>query len=376
MDRQRGPEPAVTVPGVVVNHTPARRQQYNGCPSLAVLPNGDYVASHSLFGPGATNTDSFVYRSGDGGQSWQRIAEVHGQIWSKLFVHRGALYLIGTDHCDRYGGRLNGRMVIRRSEDGGATWTTARDAGSGLLSDEDGYHTAPVALVEHRGRLWKAMEFAPEPDRKTWQALVISASVDADLLDRASWTFSERLSHRWSQNQWIEGNMVVTPDGELCNVLRQDQSRDRFENGDPERAVAVQVSADGTRLAHSRGDGYVSFPGANTKFTINHAPGSGCYLALVNPQERPADYRNRLVLSASRDLRRWHIVSELLAHPDPAKHAFQYVDWVIDGDDIIYLSRTAYDDDQGGAHRAHDANYTTFHRIPRFRDALLGALGD
>ena len=372
MARLREPAPPPTVPGVVVNHTPAARQQYNGCPSIAVLPDGDYVASHSLFGPAATNTDSFVYRSGDRGQSWRRIAEVRGQIWSKLFVHRGDLYLIGTDHCDRYGGRLNGKMVIRRSDDGGATWSEARDAASGLLSDEDGYHTAAVALTEHRGRLWKAMEFSPEPDRKTWQALVISAPVDADLLDRASWTFSKPLSHRWSSNQWIEGNVVVAPGGELYNVLRQDQSPERFATGDPERAVAVRISADGVHLDHDRRDGYLVFPGANTKFTIDFDPTSGCYLALVNPQDRPSDYRNRLVLSASHDLRRWQVVSELLAHPDPVKHAFQYVDWVFDGDDIVYLSRTAYEDGEGGAHRAHDANYTTFHRIPQFRTALAG----
>ena len=372
MARLREPAPPPTVPGVVVNHTAAARQQYNGCPSIALLPDGDYVASHSLFGPAATNTDSFVYRSGDRGQSWRRIAEVRGQIWSKLFVHRGSLYLIGTDHCDRYGGRLNGRMVIRRSDDGGATWSEARDAASGLLSDEDGYHTAAVALTEHRGRLWKAMEFAPEPDRKTWQALVISASVDADLLDRASWTFSEPLSHPWSGNQWIEGNAVAAPGGELYNVLRQDQSPERFATGEPERAVAVRIAADGTRLDHDPSDGYLVFPGANTKFTINFDATSGCYLALVNPQERPSDYRSRLALSASRDLRRWQVVSELLAHPDPVKHAFQYVDWVFDGNDIVYLSRTAYDDGEGGAHRAHDANYTTFHRIPQFRTLLAG----
>lgn len=363
----------LTVPGVVVNHTPAALRQYNGCPSLARLPNGHYVASHSLFGPAAANTDSFLYRSTDQGRSWHRIAVVRGQIWSKLFLHRGALYLLGTDHCDRYGGRLNGRMVIRRSTDGGATWSEARDAASGLLSDEEGYHTAAVAVVEHRGRIWKAMEYAPSPDRKTWEAFVISAPADADLLQRANWTFGERLAHRWSRCQWIEGNVVVAPDGELWNVLRQDQDAGRFARLAPEQAVVARVAADGAALTHSPAADRITFPGANTKFTINRDPVSGCYLALVNPQDRPDRYRNRLALSASRDLRRWSVVHEVLFHPDPIAHAFQYVDWIIDGDDLVFLSRTAYADGLGGAHRAHDANYVTFHRIERFRSFLPAA---
>ena len=132
----------------------------------------------------------------------------------------------------------------------------------------------------------------------------------------------------------------------------------------------VHIAADGVSLTHSPDADQIVFPGANTKFTINRDPVTGCYLALVNPQDRPRRYRNRLVLSASRDLREWAIVHEVLFHPDPTTHAFQYVDWLIDGDDIVFLSRTAYDDGGGGAHRAHDANYTTFHRICRFR-ALL-----
>jgi hypothetical protein len=57
----------------------------------------------------------------------------------------------------------------------------------------------------------------------------------------------------------------------------------------------------------------------------------------------------------------------LLQHEDPVKHGFQYVDWLFDGKDIIFLSRTAYDDGLEGAHRSHDANFLTFHRIKKFR---------
>ena len=114
-----------SVPSVVVHHSDKQTQRYVGCPSVQILADGSYVASHSYFGPGAANTDSFVYRSLDRGSTWVRIAHVPGSIWSNLFIHGGDLFLMGTDHCDRFGGRFNGRVVIRRSSDGGRSWSTA-----------------------------------------------------------------------------------------------------------------------------------------------------------------------------------------------------------------------------------------------------------
>ena len=54
-------------------------------------------------------------------------------------------------------------------------------------------------------------------------------------------------------------------------------------------------------------------------------------------------------------------------HQDVRKHGFQYPDWQFAGDDIVAVSRTAYDDGVGGAHNYHDANFLTFHRISGFR---------
>ena len=48
---------------------------------------------------------------------------------------------------------------------------------------------------------------------------------------------------------------------------------------------------------------------------------------------------------------------------DHEKVGFQYVDFEFDGDDIIFLSRTA----MNGAHSFHDSNYSTFHTIENFR---------
>ena len=38
---------------------------------------------------------------------------------------------------------------------------------------------------------------------------------------------------------------------------------------------------------------------------------------------------------------------------------FQYVDFFFEGDEILYLSRTAWN----GAHNFHDANYSVFGRL-------------
>src|SRR5687767_8692692 len=86
----------VDVPGVVVAYSPAKSKQYIGSPGLAVLPNGDYVASHDFFGPGSTKDRTAVYGSTDKGKTWQKRADIQGQWWSSLFVHKKDLYLLGT----------------------------------------------------------------------------------------------------------------------------------------------------------------------------------------------------------------------------------------------------------------------------------------
>ena len=70
----------------------------------------------------------------------------------------------------------------------------------------------------------------------------------------------------------------------------------------------------------------------------------------------------------SSDLNKWNIVCDLLDFRDADKNkiGFQYVDFEIENDDIIYLCRTAINN----AHNFHDANYSTFHRIKNFRSLL------
>ena len=163
------------------------------------------------------------------------------------------------------------------------------------------------------------------------------------------------------RGQWIEGNIVVTPEGRLVNILRTNGL-----GGD--KAAIIHISDDGRVLSFDEEKDLIDFPGGGVKFTIRYDKKSKRYWTLGSKQTNPKTYRNNLVLTSSADLYNWKIHSQILYHPDSDQHAFQYIDWLFEDDDIILVSRTAYEDGLGGAHRAHDANYMTFHRIENFRN--------
>ena len=358
------------VPGVVIDHSPAASGLYIGSPSLAILPGGDYVASHDFFGPKSNefkSARSLVFRSTDRGKTWAKIAEIDGAFWSTLFVHRDKLYLLGTN-------RHHGDIVIRRSTDGGETWSTPKDAKSGMLRATGECHCAPMPVLEHAGRLWRAFEWRDPPIAwgVNYRSGMASIPVNADLLDATNWKFtnfppSDRAWNGGDMGAWLEGNAVVAPDGKLVNVLRvQTKSAD-------EKAAIVRIADDGATASFDPTRDFIDFPGAAKKFTIRFDPNTKTYWTLATILHEkyralnPGSIRNTLALSSSKNLRDWSVKTVLLHHPDAKKHGFQYVDWRFDGDDIIAACRTAFDDGQGGARNNPDANYLTFHRFADFR---------
>ena len=348
------------VPGVVITHSPASTQAYIGSPGLIVLPDGSYLAYHDFFGPGTGFDRAALYRSEDGGQTWKHQHDFIGQWWSSLFLHNDDLYAIGTT-------REFGYAVIRRSDDGGRTWSDPTDTSNGILSNYDRYHCAPVPVAKHDGRLWRAYEFS-YGRRPHWPATVCSAPVDADLLRADNWTWADPFHHHWSNGQWIEGNVVVTPKDELVNILRANIGGSRVtDNEQREVAAILHISEDGRRLTHDRERDLIDFIGGSVKFTIRYDAVSERYWSLGSKQTNPLAIRNTLVLTSSPDLYDWTLESTILHHNDPEYHGFQYIDWLVEDDDLLVLSRTAYDDGLGGAHTQHDANYLTFHRVKGFR---------
>ncbi|MBS1813521.1 MAG: exo-alpha-sialidase [Acidobacteria bacterium] len=342
-------------PGVVIDHQPAATKQYIGSPSIVILPNGDYVATHDLFGKGSDyhiSAKTRVFRSHNRGSTWTQLCVFDGAFWSNLFLHRGKLYLMGTDY--EYG-----HILIRSSSDGGSTWT-----GPTFITKETGYHTAPVPMAEYKGRLWRAFEIHPEGEWGHFRALMLSIPLKGDLMKAENWKleqpidFPESAEDGWT---WLEGNAIVGRDGKLYDVLRVDNA---------EQAAIVEYR-DGALHFNE----IVPFPGGAKKFTIRWDAKSKLFWTLSNPAlpqfpasaKNPASVRNTLALMSSPDLHTWTIRSIVLSHPDVKKHAFQYVDWQFDGNDLIVASRTAWEDAEGQANTAHNANFLIFHRVNNFR---------
>jgi hypothetical protein len=162
----------------------------------------------------------------------------------------------------------------------------------------------------------------------------------------------------------VEGTVVADPDGRLLNMMRF-ESRDALalcylvNTEDPEAPLCF--------------DRVVEFPANRSKFTVRF-DGRRYYSVATRYEvggartDRGMYPRNLLSLLVSDDLEEWRVARDLIdyRHADRNKHGFQYVDFFFDGEDILYLCRTA----MNGAADFHDTNYITFHRIKNFRSLL------
>lgn len=364
------------IPGTVITYCDADGGQYIGSPGICILPNGNYLATHDLFGKKSTEFTSAiskVYLSQNKGKSWKEVATLDGQFWSKPFVHRNVLYILGTD-------KHHGNVVIKKSTDGGYTWTKPIDSKSGLLLEGE-FHCAPMPIVSHNGYLWRAMERA-DGEIKKWGfrygTFMMSIKEDANLLDAANWRATNNLPYDSTYLQgnfgaWIEGNAVVTPENKVVNILRIHNPKDK-EN---EWAAVVKVSDDGLVSSFDKDQDFIKFPGGGKKFSIRFDEKTKRYLTIANyvPKEYRGKVqldrvRNTQALVSSADLKNWTVHKILLQHPDTKKHGFNYIDWEFDGKNIIYVSRTAYDFGDKSARNYHDANFLTFHRLKSYKKSL------
>lgn len=357
-----------TACGRVVNYLHPRDDAYRcsgrflASPSLARTPSGALIVSMDVFEWHGGQNLTLLFESHDGGETWQHLTELFPCFWGVLFMHHGVLYelAMSTEYGD---------LIIGASYDEGESWTAPVRLfpGSGN-GDVGGLHKAPAPVIEADGRLVTAIDYGSWESGGLRQAL-LSVDVSANLLDPGSWRLGEfcdprqdLLSREGLVAGGLEGNAVLGPDGHVYDLLRLQMNGGAARFG---KALLLESDEHMTALRYRS---VVDFNGgSNSKFFVIFDAVTCRYWAVANEivdADRPGA-RTVLSLSVSSDLRSFvnvHRVVDFSACDD-AFVAAQYPSALIDGDDLLIVSRTAVN----GADSYHNSNYITFHRVHDFR---------
>ncbi|MFT8358109.1 hypothetical protein [Bifidobacterium aquikefiri] len=355
------------VPGTVFNflHTKVVSFKFYGRvlarPSIVRLSNGRLLASMDVFSWHGGQNLTMIFSSDDAGETWEYLTELFPCFWGAMFVHRDALYMLAmtTEYGD---------LIIGRASDEGRSWsqpvTLFRSSANG---DVGGLHKAPLPIVETHGCLVTAIDYGSW-ETGGFQQAIVSVPSDADLLDPDQWNLSKScnpkdalLRNASIVGSGLEGNVVVGNDGIIHDMLRLQLGS---ESQHPSRALMLTVDPSLTSLSF---EGTVPFNGGNnSKFFVLFDAQSALYWAVGNEiAGGDADARNILSLSCSKDLAMFENVHRIvdLSHGDPRYVAAQYPSCIIDGNDLLVVSRTAWNE----ADSYHNSNYITFHRVQDFR---------
>jgi hypothetical protein len=387
------------------------------------------VASHDFFGRSTlgSTVQVFLDPTGDGdgaGARWRYAGNVSGMYWANIFsigddaADDESLYLLGVSDGDHASVR---HIVISKSTDLGATWTEPSILfASNSSTGGDVYHCAPTpTLVGGDGRLYRAFESSTAGEASDYSRAFVIATVEpvvvvrgaasgkkskrskaaaVDLLSAAAWrklpvaTFdpASMVPSSWDPRGnyfWQEGNAVEW-NGTLYDVLRVDGQTNETYN---KAAVLRYDSSNKSKVVFDR---MIDFPSTTSKFVIRKDPASSpssggeFFLSIVNDvTERNRETGNvfarnhlSLAVSAPDSLYEWSVCATLLtddtgiagdADASAAYTGFHYVDWIFDGDDILYAVRTGY----RGSNSYHNANRMTVKRIRDFRKLFDGATG-
>ncbi len=355
--------------GVVVNylHPDDGAYSFSGrylcSPSLVKHPDGFLLASMDVYADKHPQNLTFIFRSDDNGETWHYVSELMPCFWGKMFMHKGELYMLScsTEYGD---------LIIGKSTDGGKTFSAPVTLlrGSNGKNGNDGIHKNPQNIMIHNGRIYETLEWGTWENKEYGHAaMVMSCDVNDDLLVPENWSFTEPVMFDYFVPEiedlkkpvmTIEGTLTLSLKGELLNIMRF---------GKCNYAIAYKVNTQ-NHDAPLEFKKLIHFEANFSKFMMKYDAVSKRYYSIgarIHDTSLPRA-RNLLSLMSSADLENWEVVCDLMdyRHCDPEKYGFQYADFEFDGDDIIYLCRTAINN----PNNYHNSNYSTFHRIKNFRD--------
>ncbi len=344
--------------------------RYLASPSLLRLPDGALLASMDIFEWRTAQDFTLVFRSEDNGATWHYACELIPCFWGKLFLHRGVVYMLSVD-------AEYGSLLIGKSTDGGRSFSAPVALLRGCNGREGydnrnfhpGVHKSPQNILIYNGRLYESLEWY----NGSHNAMVMSIDVDLDPMVPENWHFTgpARYSGDWPGTatgdcDTMEGTLCVAPDGKLYNVMRY-----IIYNGEPKYGLTLAY-----RVNTEDPDAPLEFSHVirmncnNSKFMIKYDEVSRRYYTIASEiyDENLIHARNVLTLFVSDDMEHWTVLKRLydFRHEDSKKVGLQYVDYCFEGDDIIFVCRTA----MNGAHSYHDSNYSTFHTVKNFRSLV------
>ncbi|MBQ7725771.1 MAG: exo-alpha-sialidase [Clostridia bacterium] len=374
-DRKSRPRKAMAAPvcGTVVNFLSPEDPIYDFSgnslcsPCIVKLADNTFLVSMDVYKCRAGQNLTKLFCSDDGGKSWRYLTDLFPCFWGKLFLHHGKLYMLSmtTEYGD---------LQISCSEDEGKTWSdfVRLFPGSGNR-DAGGPHKAPLNITAYKGRLWTAVDFGTW-EKETFHASgVLSIGEEEDFLCPENWVMSGFLpfSNDWEgapegkSRGCLEGNVLILPDGNLYNLLRY-----QIHTCTPSCNKAVYLHIDAEKPEQTpEFFKIVDFEGGLSKSAVLYDEISNSFVAIVNRVADPEHVmgRNVLALTTSKDGLVWRTVCDLvgtdIGGENYAKVGVQYPDALIDGEDLVWVQRTACN----SAANFHDSNYITFHRFKNFR---------
>ena len=349
-----------TVPGAVVNYLHPEDPAYAfsgrflASPSLVRLPSGRLVSSMDVHASGGGENLTILFYSEDDGTSWLYLTEIYPCFWGKLFLDGGKLYLMGMSRC-------NGDLLIGRSDNDGLDWGMPTVLlRSTCVYYQMGLHRGPMPILRHNGRLMTDIQYGSW-DRKLFTDAVLSAPEGADLLDCKVWSLTDFWNPQQHpeipalSNGGIEGNLVAAPNGKVYDILRFGRKKPLVLEYDPSEPEGKLKNAP-----------VIDMPISDSKADILRDQVSGRYYMLCSyALDEPKTNRNLLAMMMSDDLFHWELNRFVLDYRylNPMEVGFQYIDFIFDGDDILFICRTAFNH----ANNFHDSNYQTFHKVENFR---------
>ncbi len=361
-----------------VVHRWDNREVISDAPALVRLPEGALLCSvelwtrHAYRGADTLAQKLFgrdrclVFASTDDGATWHRRSRLPFAT-GKFLHHDGALYFIGS------GIEWQG-LHITRSVDGGTSWSEPVRLRRGKV-----YAASTGWVVRDNTLYWAADDMNHSvTDRSVF---AFSCDLSADPLAPSSWRFSGDVQHpglpqsfgRGGHNggRWMEPN-VVDVGGKLMVIVRVRASQGDVDGTVPNVAALCDLADPGDSL-HLDFSHYYVLPGGQNHFHIIHDPKDDLFWMTSNLVTGMATRcyrgwgkeRRLLALHYSRDAQHWFCAGIASMWREETR-SFNYCTPIIDGDDLLWVSRTSHHADN-----QHDNDCITFHRLPSFRSTAL-----